>query len=116
MRRSKDEASTGIADMLPQAGGPTEEVNIDDITFDGSADFQQRLRSLCEEFKDVFASSVRPQAAHVPPMTLEIDADKLRASGRGRGNSPRPQSRVINSEEFSDEKVSYLEEEKENCL
>ena len=87
---SEDEASTGIADMLPQAGGSSEEVNIDDITFDGSADLQTRLRSLCKEFKDVFASSVRPQAAHVPPMSLEIDADKLCASGRRRGNSPRP--------------------------
>ena len=102
---SDDEASTGIADMLPQAGGPTEEVNIEDITFDGSAELQARLRSLCEEFKDVFASSVRPQAAHVPPMVLEIDADKLRASGRGRGNSPRPQSR-----EKLDELKAMIEE------
>jgi hypothetical protein len=42
-RESDDEASTGIADMLPQAGDPTEEVNIDDITFDASADLQVRL-------------------------------------------------------------------------
>ena len=58
-------------------------MNIEDITFDASAKLQARLRSLCEEFKDVFASSVRPQAAHVSPMMMEIDADKLRASGIG---------------------------------
>lgn len=75
-------------DMLPQVGGPTEKVNIDRITFDGSEDFQARLRSLREEYWDVFPSSVRPQAAHAPPMVLTIDANKLRASGQGRSNSP----------------------------
>ena len=39
----------------------------------------------------MFSESVRAQAAHLPPMTLEVDYEKFRRAGGGR-NSPRPQS------------------------
>jgi len=38
-----------------------------------------------------FAESVIKEAAHVPPMILEIDDDRLRHAGRAHA-SPRPQS------------------------
>ena len=45
-----------------------------------------------DEFgRNLFSESVRRQAAHLPPMTLEIDEEKFRRTGGGR-NSPRPQS------------------------
>ena len=51
--------------------------SIDKIIFEGSEMMQTRARALCQKYKSRFAESVVEQAAHVPPMALEIDADLL---------------------------------------
>ena len=65
---------------------------IDKIIFEGTEMMQTRARALCQKYYTRFAESVVEQAAHVPPMALEIDADLLRQAGRGRKAAPRPQS------------------------
>ena len=89
-----------IVDLLPSHAnggeGAASDIGsyelIDKIQLEGSEKMQTGVRNLCERFYTRFAESVVEQAAHVPPMTLEIDADKLRQAGRGRKAAPRPQS------------------------
>ena len=90
-----------IAELLPSASGGGGAASQGDwsellakIAFEGHESMQDRLRALCTEYRAVFAESVRAQAAHVPPMALEIDADKLRQAG-GRSRAPRPQSCLL---------------------
>ena len=48
------------------------------IQFEGSPDFQEKLRSLCREFIDVFSTSVRSRPANVEPMEIVVDRLKWR--------------------------------------
>jgi len=90
---------TNIAELLPPQNGGGGAVDhrgmsgmIAKIIFNGSLDFQEEMRTLCIEYEKIFAESVREQAAHLPPMSLEVDADVLRRVGKGRRAAPRPQS------------------------
>jgi hypothetical protein len=85
-----------IADLLPSvtAGGKMgESVSemIKQIIFEGESEQQERLRNLCTEFGDIFATSVRNVPAAVPAMSLTVDAEKFRKTA-GKSKSPRPQS------------------------
>lgn len=44
----------------------------------GSESLQRGIRELCEEFKDIFSTSLRPEPALIPPMELNVDLDKWR--------------------------------------
>jgi hypothetical protein len=46
------------------------------ITFAGSPELQEQLRSLCREYFDIFSTSVRSVPAQVDPMVIEIDRTK----------------------------------------
>ena len=90
-----------IAELLPSSsmsgGGAaltSREMSemLEKIIFEGPESLQDRMRTLCWKYKEQFAESVKAQAAHVPPMTLEIDADRLRQAGKGKKLAPRPQS------------------------
>jgi len=48
------------------------------ITFEGSPQFQAKLKALVLEFIDVFATKVRREPAAVEPMKIVIDEDKWR--------------------------------------
>ena len=50
-----------------------------------------RLREVCRRYIAIFRREVRPEPANLPPMELEIDADKLRQTRSSR-NTPRSQS------------------------
>ena len=87
-----------ILDLLPTVtGGGVSEQSVSEmianIIFGGESEDQERLRNLCSEYaeKKLFSETVREQAAHVPPMTLQVDYEKFRRAG-GRVRSPRPQS------------------------
>jgi hypothetical protein len=54
---------------------------------EGAPEFVNGLQALLDEFRDRFARSVNKDPARVPPMELEVDAEKLksaRLSGRAR--------------------------------
>ena len=102
---SEDEAierhPTNIVELLPShvsgGGGAASQARdmsevIAKIIFEGDESMQADMRNLCLKYGSRFAESVIEQAAHVTPMSLEIDADKLRQAGRGRKAAPRPQS------------------------
>ena len=67
------------------------EALLDTITFDGSESMREKLRCVCKRFIQIFRTTVRPEPAALPPMDLEIDADKLRNT-RSLRSAPRPQS------------------------
>ena len=90
-----DERRTNIMEMLPEKH-KSESVSemIEKIVFEGESENIERLRNLCSEAEfgpNLFSESVRAQAAHLPPMTLEVDYEKFRRAG-GNRRSPRPQS------------------------
>jgi hypothetical protein len=61
------------------------------ITIRGSVEEIQRIQTLCEEFTDIFSSSVRPQPADLKPMEVEVDESKWKVA-KHRG-PPRTQTR-----------------------
>lgn len=46
------------------------------VTVRGPTSLQHSIHDLCEEFKDIFSSSVRAEPAKVPPLVLEVDREK----------------------------------------
>jgi hypothetical protein len=46
------------------------------IHFEGSPALQDALSALCQEFKDIFDTAVRPLPAKVDAMVIEIDRSK----------------------------------------
>ena len=60
------------------------------IQFEGSDELKIKMKEICIKYKNIFALSVRAESAKIPPMTFEIDVDKLRQNRRS--TSPRPQS------------------------
>ena len=66
-------------DIRPDAVNPeTPDELLALIQFEGSPDFQEKLRSLCREFIDVFSTSVRSRPANVEPMEIVVDRLKWR--------------------------------------
>ena len=61
------------------------------ITFNGSETMREKIRCVCKRFIQIFRTTVRPEPAALPPMELEIDADKLKKT-RSLRSAPRPQS------------------------
>ena len=63
--------------MRPESANPeTPDEIIAMITFAGSPELQEQLRSLCREYIDIFSTSVRSLPAQVDPMVIEIDRTK----------------------------------------
>ena len=56
---------------------PTEEDVIPTKIF-GTPQMQQRIRTLCKEYRDVFSRAVRKQPAIIPPMRLTVDENRWR--------------------------------------
>jgi hypothetical protein len=46
------------------------------VSISGSTNLQQRLRSLCREFSDIFSSTVRERPAVVPPLSMSVNKDR----------------------------------------
>ena len=63
---------------------------LDYITYDGPAELQRKLRLLCEEYRDIFSTSVRKEPAKVPSMRFDVNEQKWRHK-RSR-LPPRPHS------------------------
>jgi hypothetical protein len=60
--------------MPPESANPETPVEIIAmITFAGSPEVQEQLRSLCREYIGIFSTSVRSLSAQVDPMVIEID-------------------------------------------
>ena len=85
------EWKTDPFEMRPESANPeTPDEIIAMITFAGSPELQEQLRSLCREYIDIFSTSVRSLPAQVDQMVIEID----RISGqRVEPSSPRTQGR-----------------------
>jgi hypothetical protein len=64
---------------------------VDLIQLGGTPDLNSKLRALCLEFGDVFAETVRPEPASVPPMDINVDWKKWQTP-KNRG-PPRVHSR-----------------------
>ena len=47
------------------------------IRFEGSPEFQEKLRALCREYIDVFSTSVRRRPADVVPMEITVEASVI---------------------------------------
>ena len=60
------------------------------INISGDEDQQNRIRLLCNEFRDIFSDVLPDRPADIPPFELVVD-DKMWASSRNR-TPPRPQS------------------------
>ena len=61
----------------PESANPeTPDEIIAMITFAGSPELQEQLRSLCREYIDIFSTSVRSLPAQVDLMVIEIDRTK----------------------------------------
>ena len=52
---------------------------LDLIQIEGPPSLQRKLRALCAEFCDVFATSVREESADIPAMTVNIDEAKWKS-------------------------------------
>ena len=60
------------------------------LNISGDEDQQNRIRLLCNEFRDIFSDVLPDRPADIPPFELVVD-DKMWASSRNR-TPPRPQS------------------------
>jgi hypothetical protein len=50
------------------------------IQIDGPPSLQRKLRALCAEYRDVFATSVRDEPADIPAMTIKVDETKWKST------------------------------------
>ena len=67
-------------EIRPERAGPeSPDELLAMIQFAGPPEFQEKLRSLCREFIDVFSTSVRSLSAKVEPMVIDIDRAKWEA-------------------------------------
>jgi hypothetical protein len=62
----------------------------------GDDDLQSQIRSLCEEFRDIFSNELPPTPASVPPFHLVVNDSKWE-SNRNRC-PPRPQTTANNAD------------------
>ena len=53
---------------------------IDLIRIEGPPSLQHKLRALCEEYVDIFATAVRAEAADLPPMLIKVDETKWKSN------------------------------------
>jgi hypothetical protein len=93
-------------DQSGNSGNLSKEELVGKITIGGSESLQQKLRDLCSELSDVFAETIRPEPADVPPMELKVDLEKWQTN-KHRG-PPRLQSGT-KQEEIMKQVSSYLE-------
>ena len=78
-----------IATVLP-ALNPTEQDPLDLIRFHGPPELQSELRTLCEEYRHIFSTTLRPRNADVPAMKLHVNREEWIQKKNRRG--PRPLS------------------------
>ena len=62
----------------------------------GDDDLQSQIRSLCEEFRDIFSNELPPTPASIPPFHLVVDDSKWEHN-RNRA-PPRPQTTANNAD------------------
>ena len=53
---------------------------IDLIKINGPPSLQRKLRALCEEYIDIFDTTVRAEPADIPPMSIKIDETKWKSN------------------------------------
>ena len=53
---------------------------IDLIKINGPPSLQRKLRALCEEYSDIFDTTVRAESADIPPMSIKIDETKWKSN------------------------------------
>jgi len=46
---------------------------VDLIQIEGPPSLRLKLRALCEEYSDIFATAVRGEPANIPPMSIKVD-------------------------------------------
>ena len=63
----------------------------------GTPELKARLHQLCEEYKDIFATSVSAEPALLPPLELKVEEDKWFENKQNR-LPPRSQSNARNAE------------------
>jgi hypothetical protein len=49
---------------------------IDQITFEGDEDLQNRCKALCYKYKHIFNDTLNPKPAAIPPFDLLVDETK----------------------------------------
>ena len=92
--RHSREAHSALEGLLKGSRGLSDndiDEILDSISFNGSESMRARLREVCRRYIIIFRREVGSDPALLPPMELEIDADKLRRTRSAR-NTPRPQS------------------------
>ena len=71
---------------------------LDQIKIEGSTSLKKALRALCEEFKDIFSTTVRNVPAAIPTMDIEVDMTKWRNKANKlapRIHSPEKQKEIL---------------------
>ena len=71
---------------------------LDLITFEGSPILQSNLRKLCEEFRDIFSTTVREKPANLPTMTFEINSQEWKHKRNrlpARIHGPEKQAEIL---------------------
>ena len=71
---------------------------LDLVTIEGTAALRVRIRTLLEKYRDVFATTLNPEPALIPPFELDVDKEKWEQfSNRGppRVQSPAKQSEIL---------------------
>jgi hypothetical protein len=63
---------------------------LESLQIAGDADLQSKIRSLCEEYKDIFSNELPSTPASIPPFDMVVD-DKMWKTPQNRA-PPRPQS------------------------
>jgi hypothetical protein len=61
---------------------------LESLHISGDDDLQSQIRSICEEFRDIFSNELPPTPASIPPFHLVVDASKWEHN-RNRA-PPRP--------------------------
>src|SRR5207245_1597918 len=54
---------------------------------------RNRLYALCNEYKDIFSSSLRPEPANIEPLYLQVDLDSWRTKSNRLPARPTTQVR-----------------------
>jgi hypothetical protein len=68
------------------------------ITFDGTPEFQGRLKEIILNFSDCFSTTLNKEPARIEPMDLDVDIAKWRVpknSGPPRPQTPEKQKEII---------------------
>ena len=71
---------------------------LDLVTIEGTPALRVRIRTLLEKYRSVFATTLSPEPALIPPSELEVDKEKWEQfSNRGppRVQSPAKQAEIL---------------------